>query len=134
MFQNNKIGRGEWIRTIDSLTPSRREPDSTVSPQVATRRIPAKTQRTRSGKESPRVAPRPPNVTPFGAPVVRHVAATKSALLTVRDVAMRLGVCRATVYKLCERGELPHVRVLNSIRVTPADLAAFIQNAKRGRS
>jgi excisionase family DNA binding protein len=47
-------------------------------------------------------------------------------MLTVREVAARLGVCTATVYKLCERGELAHVRVLNAIRVTPADLAAFI--------
>jgi excisionase family DNA binding protein len=38
-------------------------------------------------------------------------------LLRVADVAERLGVCAATVYRLCERGELPHVRIVNSIRV-----------------
>jgi hypothetical protein len=31
-----------------------------------------------------------------------------------------------TVYELCKRGELRHVRVLNAIRVHPTDLAAFI--------
>jgi hypothetical protein len=30
------------------------------------------------------------------------------------------------VYALCARGELPHVRILNAIRIAPADLDAFI--------
>jgi excisionase family DNA binding protein len=48
-------------------------------------------------------------------------------LLRVTDVAERLGVCAATVYKLCDRGELPHLRIVNSIRVRPEDLAAFLK-------
>src|SRR5712692_3760290 len=48
-------------------------------------------------------------------------------LLTVRQVAERLGVCTATVYRLCDRGQLTHVRVLHAIRIAPADLTAFIQ-------
>jgi excisionase family DNA binding protein len=36
--------------------------------------------------------------------------------LTVREVARRLRVSTATVYKLCARGELVHVRVLNVVR------------------
>jgi hypothetical protein len=31
------------------------------------------------------------------------------------------------VYELCEAGELPHVRITDSIRVRPGDLAAFIE-------
>ena len=50
----------------------------------------------------------------------------RNRLLTVREVAEQLGVCTATVYRLCESGELPHVRVVESIRVRPADLAAFL--------
>ncbi len=52
-------------------------------------------------------------------------------LLTVREVAERLAVSTATVYAPVERGELPHVRVSNAIRVAPADLAAFIEGRRR---
>ena len=53
------------------------------------------------------------------------------ALLTVRDVAAQLGVCTATVYRLVGEGQLPHVRVLNAIRVAPRDLAAFVEGQRR---
>jgi excisionase family DNA binding protein len=52
-------------------------------------------------------------------------------LLSVREVAGRLGVCTATVYRLVERRELGHVRVSNAIRVTLEDLVAYVQ-ARRG--
>ena len=38
-------------------------------------------------------------------------------LLTVRETARLLRVSTATVYKLCARGELAHVRMLNVIRI-----------------
>jgi excisionase family DNA binding protein len=47
-------------------------------------------------------------------------------LLSVKDVAASLGVSRCTVYRLCERGELPHLRISNAIRVRPSDLRHFI--------
>ena len=50
----------------------------------------------------------------------------RNRLLTVKEVAERLGVCSATVYRLCDAGELPHMRIVQSIRFRPADLAAFI--------
>jgi excisionase family DNA binding protein len=65
---------------------------------------------------------------PFAAPVLQarmgggaslRVAAR---LLTVREVAKRLRVSRATVYALCKRGALAHVRVANAIRVPQAAL------------
>ena len=52
-------------------------------------------------------------------------------LLSVAEVARRLGVCGATVYKLCARGHLDHVRVLNAIRVPPAVLDQFIGSRPR---
>ncbi|MEK7703648.1 MAG: helix-turn-helix domain-containing protein [Myxococcota bacterium] len=55
-------------------------------------------------------------------------------LLSVRQVAERLGVCTATVYKLCDRGDLAHVRVSNAIRIPLAAAAAFVaEEAKKHR-
>ena len=53
----------------------------------------------------------------------------RDRLLPVKEVAQELGVCAATVYQLCERGDVPHVRIINSIRVRPRDLAAFMADA-----
>jgi len=49
--------------------------------------------------------------------------------LTVREVAQELRVCTATVYALCERRELAHVRVSNAIRVPRAALAAYVRRS-----
>jgi excisionase family DNA binding protein len=61
------------------------------------------------------------------------LAPSPPALLTVADVARELRVCTATVYKLCAAGELAHVRVSNAIRVAPADLAAYLDEGRRGK-
>jgi excisionase family DNA binding protein len=50
----------------------------------------------------------------------------RDRLLRVAEVAEHLGVSTATVYKLCEVGALPHVRIVDSIRVRPSDLAVFV--------
>jgi excisionase family DNA binding protein len=67
-----------------------------------------------------------------GAGGLRAVDGGRDRLLSVRQVADRLGVCTATVYTLCDRNELAHVRVLNALRIAPADLARFIAAARRG--
>lgn len=46
--------------------------------------------------------------------------------LKVAEVAEHLGVSDATVYGLCERGELPYVWVVTSMRIRPRDLEEFI--------
>jgi excisionase family DNA binding protein len=48
------------------------------------------------------------------------------SLLTVAEVARRLGVSTATVYKVCAAGRLGHVRVSNAIRVPETALAAYL--------
>jgi excisionase family DNA binding protein len=53
-------------------------------------------------------------------------------LPTVREAAERLAVSTFTVYGLCDRGELPHVRVSNAIRIAPADLAALLAGQRAG--
>lgn len=51
------------------------------------------------------------------------VSAQPEGMLTVREVAGLLKVSTATVYKLCARGELENVRLLNVIRVPARALA-----------
>jgi len=70
---------------------------------------------------------------PTGVQAVRHLhaAAAPPALLCVREVARILAVSTATIYALAHRGDLAHVRVLNAIRVAPADLAQFIALHRR---
>jgi excisionase family DNA binding protein len=55
----------------------------------------------------------------------------RGQLLRVSEVAEQLGVCNATVYRLCESGELPHLRVVNSIRIRPKDLAEYVTGGPR---
>ena len=76
------------------------------------------------GWDSPGTA-RPCPTTPTLGDLAGHYGG-RTRLLTVAEVAEQLGVCSATVYRLCESGELPHVRIVNSIRIRPADLAAFV--------
>ena len=52
-------------------------------------------------------------------------------LLTVQQVAKLIGVCAATVYRMCEQGELEHFRVRNAIRVPVATLKAYLATARR---
>jgi excisionase family DNA binding protein len=67
-----------------------------------------------------------------GAPTIRVLEGGCGRLLTVRDVAARLSCSTATVYKLAGRGELPHVRVANAIRVAASDLEGFIARSRAG--
>ena len=39
-----------------------------------------------------------------------------------------------TVYGLCARGEVRHIRVLNAIRMVPSDLEAFVFSDQVDRS
>ncbi|MEJ7570210.1 MAG: helix-turn-helix domain-containing protein [Gaiellaceae bacterium] len=64
-------------------------------------------------------------------PQLRVIDGGRDGLLTVRDVAAQLGVCTATVYALCARGELGHLRVMNAVRVSDTQLAEFIAGARR---
>ncbi|MBN1960831.1 MAG: helix-turn-helix domain-containing protein [Deltaproteobacteria bacterium] len=75
-------------------------------------------------------------MTQFCAPVVRpeqQLELVPEALLTVKNVAQRLGISTKTVYKLCYSGALPHVRIIGSIRVQPADLDAFVAARGKGK-
>ena len=63
-------------------------------------------------------------------PSLHLVQSTRNPLLTAKEVADVLRVCSATVHKLCDSGALPHVRVLNAVRVEAADLEKFMAGRK----
>ncbi|WNG31858.1 helix-turn-helix domain-containing protein [Cystobacter fuscus] len=62
---------------------------------------------------------------------LRALPGEPERLLTVREVAERLSISTATVYRLCERGELSHVRVSNALRISVASLEAFLALGRR---
>jgi excisionase family DNA binding protein len=67
--------------------------------------------------------------TPFGAPVVREIPADlgpHERLMTLREVAARLGVCRALVYRLCQRNELTAVRIGGALRFQRDAVESFL--------
>jgi excisionase family DNA binding protein len=64
------------------------------------------------------------------APFTEDFADRLRTLLSVMDVAERLAVSTKTVYALCASGTLRHFRVLNAIRVAPADLEAYLLAAR----
>ena len=52
-------------------------------------------------------------------------------LLTVRDVAAKLGVCLDTAYKLISRGKLDAVRIgTRTLRVSPKSLERYIEKQR----
>ena len=55
----------------------------------------------------------------------------RDRLLRVAEVAEQLAVGAWAVYRLCEDGDLAHVRINNPIRVRPTDLAEFIAACTR---
>ena len=65
------------------------------------------------------------------SPSLRLLQAARVSLLTAKEVAARLRVCTATAYKLCASGALPHVRVLNAVRVVEGDLERFVAARRR---
>src|SRR4051812_27592941 len=58
----------------------------------------------------------------FAANLLPDFSGGIEQLLTVRQVAELVGVCSATVYKWAAVGVLPHVRIVNVIRIRGEDL------------
>ena len=54
-------------------------------------------------------------------------------LLTYRDAARLLGVSDRTVWTLVATGALRAVRFRHAVRIDPADLQEFIEQAKGGQ-
>ena len=54
-------------------------------------------------------------------------------LLTLRSAARALAVSERTVRRLVTAGTLPHVRIGRAVRITPEDLATWIDQRITGR-
>jgi excisionase family DNA binding protein len=57
----------------------------------------------------------------------RVIEGMADRLLTARDVAERLSISTATVYKLVAAGAIPCLRVSNAIRFRAADLRTYVE-------
>jgi excisionase family DNA binding protein len=64
---------------------------------------------------------------------LRIVPARSENLLTVGEVAERLGICRETIYRLTQRGELACARIGSAVRILPGDLAGYLVRRAEGR-
>jgi excisionase family DNA binding protein len=73
--------------------------------------------------------------TQFGAPVVRELPpdpGPHERLITVRAVAARLGLSSASVYKLCQRGELRGLRIGGALRFSSQVIDEYITRCAAG--
>jgi excisionase family DNA binding protein len=62
-------------------------------------------------------------------------ASASPRLLTVKEAAARLRTSTATVYGLCERGQLAYVRLsTHAIRIAEPDLSAFVRRRRTEKS
>lgn len=52
-------------------------------------------------------------------------------LLRIPEVAAELGLGRSSVYQLIQAGELPVVRIGRAVRVSRADLEAWVDQRRR---
>ena len=52
-------------------------------------------------------------------------------LLTVRQAAERLNISTASLYKLCAKNQVAHVRIGNSIRFALTDLITFPRHSSK---
>ncbi len=69
--------------------------------------------------------------TPVGAPVVRELPpdpGPHERLLTVRQVATRLGVSSALVYKLCQRNLLRGLRIGGALRFQLQAISEYLSS------
>jgi excisionase family DNA binding protein len=131
------MGRGERIRTSDILLPKTGDEIASAGSRLQTPR----NARDRDGvtsSGSPKLGANSKNFAPILLPEQapptkdRHTGVQPAALLSVAEVARTLRVCEATVYKLCARGTLAHIRILNAVRVAPEALESYLSARRRG--
>ncbi len=64
-------------------------------------------------------------------PRCKKLSTAQPLLLTIPDVAIQLGVCRATVYNLMYHNGLPYIEVGGVRRVHPSSLDRWLSRCER---
>jgi excisionase family DNA binding protein len=133
MIGRTKLGRGDRIRTSDILRPN---PRNEIAADGSGLQVSGDDSGFRDDVSSP--LQQKAAIAKDFAPILLPVAPLpghRDRLLSVSEVSELLTVSDATVYALCARGILAHVRVLNAIRVAPAALNALLTSPhQRGGS
>ena len=57
---------------------------------------------------------------------------TQTRLITVMDMAERLGISRTMAYKLVWDGEIPSVKIGTAVRIKSSDVDRFIDGLESG--
>jgi excisionase family DNA binding protein len=130
---------GEWARRDSNPLPPASELWKTGKQAVADASKGAKILHLFGASASGQLQQKAGFSHPFATSVLQAAVAKRAGgsgsagpLLTVREVAERLRVCTATVYRLCESGRLWHLRVSNAVRVPEMALRAFMETTAGG--
>src|SRR5476651_737387 len=113
------LSRDDWIRTSDHLHPNQPKvlPNGSQILSILSDSL---------GPDSVRHVQGSHDLSRFSRNFATNLLPPIEQLLTVRQVAKLLGVCTATVYFWAASGALPHIRIVNVIRVRRADVTLFL--------
>jgi integrase len=119
-----EIGR-RGVRTHDHRLVKATPDVAPITSGVPNRQLSSHSSQSSDSQRSSNVGRKPPQSGPPG--VQLRAVSLGERMLGVKEVAALLSVSAATVYRLVEFGHLRHSRVLSSIRISEADLAAFLK-------
>jgi len=118
------LSRDDWIRTSDHLHPKQPKvvPNgSQTSPILMDLLVPDSAQHVQGSHDLSR----------FSRNFATNLLPPIEQLLTVSQVARLFGVCTATVYSWAATGALPHIRIVNVIRVRFDEIAHALEEHYR---
>jgi excisionase family DNA binding protein len=118
------LSRDDWIRTSDHLHPNQPKvlPNGSQTLPILMDSL---------GPDSARHVQGSHDLSRFSKNFATNLLPPIEQLLTVSQVAKIFGVCTATVYSWAASGALPHIRIVNVIRVRSDDLAWFVTERHR---
>ena len=64
--------------------------------------------------------------------MVKALTTQTQPLLKATDVAKILNISRALAYRLLQYGDIPAIKIKNTVRVKPSDLEKYIADCRTG--